>query len=362
LPDGTLWRWGRPDWERKGQTVSPLWQVGGNRDWVQVSTFLNGRSFSDLGLRSDGTIWTWTSDGDIPKKIGSDHDWVEVRTGYGFNLARKRDGSLWGWGNNNQNQLGNGPGPHRTEAVRVGTNQNWKAVSTTDNGAVALRSDGTLWTWGNVNYLANGKWITTNSPVPIQLCRESNWVALSEGLEKGLRNQAGEFWRLNDPPTAFPGASVPISSLGSMVASNGATIALGPLFTTNWIHAKYEVRTNGTLWASPSPWSPTLAPSSPPLRVGQRSDWVSVWSANFTMIGLTSDGTLWTWGADYGQESHWVVVFGERIRLAKAIVGNIFGASIYSDMDYISFEYPAQREPRPLLRLVSTNSAAARLR
>jgi hypothetical protein len=350
LPDGTLWRWGHPDWQREGYVASPPVQVGSNRDWVQVSTFLNGRSYSDLGLRSNGTIWTGFSDGEIPKKIGSDHDWAEVRTGYGFNLARKRDGTLWGWGNNNQNQLGNGPGPHHAEAVRVGTNQNWKAISTTDNGAVALRTDGTLWTWGNVNYFTNGRWITTNSSVPIQFCRESNWVALSDGVEKDYRNQAGELWSLNDPLTAFPGASVPMSSLGSMAASNGATIASGPLFTTNWNHAKYEVRTNGTLWAIPL--------SCPSVRVGQRSDWVSVWSANFTMIGATSDGTLWTWGSDYGQESHWVEVFGERIRLAKAIIGHVFGSSLYSDMDYVSFQHPAQKEPRPLLRLVSTNSAA----
>jgi hypothetical protein len=363
LPDGTLWRWGDPNWDRKNLMASPPVQVGSNRDWVQiVSTLINGQSFSDLGLRSNGTIWTWTSDRDIPKQFGSDHDWVEVCAGNGFNFARKRDGTLWGWGNDNQNQLGIGPGPHRTDAVRVGTNNNWKAIHATDWGAMALRSDGTLWTWGNLNYLINGKWITTNNPVPIQFCRESNWVALSDGLENGFRNKVGEFWRLNDLRIAFPGANVSVSSLGSLIGSNGATISSGPLFTTNWNHAKYEVRTNGTLWANPLSWiNGTLQAnplSGPPVRVGQRSDWVSVWGTPFSMIGLTSDGTLWTWGADCGHESHWVEVFGERIRFLEAIIGHIFGATDYSDMDYISLRFPTQKEPRPLLRVVFTNSAS----
>jgi alpha-tubulin suppressor-like RCC1 family protein len=285
LPDGTLWSWGRQG------IISPPQQVGTNRDWTQVSARYR---YATVGLRSNGTLWSGAGDSDEPKQFGSDHDWVEVCAGNGYNFARKRDGTLWGWGNNNQNQLGNGPGPNHPEAVRVGTNHNWKDINTSDFGALALRGDGTLWTWGNLNYLTNGMWITTNSPIPIQFCRESNWVALSDGLEKILRNQAGESWGVNDPLTVFPGASVPIASMGHLLSSNAAATAFGPLFTTNWNYARYEVRSNGTLWAIPSSLPPASAPLAPPLRVGQRSDWVSVWGAYQSMIGTTSDGTVWT--------------------------------------------------------------------
>jgi hypothetical protein len=351
LPDGTLWSWGRQG------IISPPQQVGTNRDWTQVSARYR---YATVGLRSNGTLWSGAGDSDEPKQFGSDHDWVEVCAGNGYNFARKRDGTLWGWGNNNQNQLGNGPGPNHPEAVRVGTNHNWKDINTSDFGALALRGDGTLWTWGNLNYLTNGMWITTNSPIPIQFCRESNWVALSDELEKILRNQAGESWGVNDPLTVFPGASVPIASMGHLLSSNAAATAFGPLFTTNWNYARYEVRSNGTLWAIPSSLPPASAPLAPPLRVGQRSDWVSVWGAYQSMIGTTSDGTVWTWGLDYGQESHWVQVFGERIRVIKAIIGYVFGATPPSYN--LSDQYPAQKEPRPLLRLVATNSAPARQR
>jgi len=314
---------------------------------------------NELGLRSDGTIWAWAKDSEQPKQFGSDHDWVEVCAGNGYSFGRKQDGTLWGWGNNNQNQLGNGPGPTRPDPVQMGTNHNWKAISTTEMGTLALRADGTIWTWGPLNCVSKGAWISTNYPVPTQFCRESNWVGLSDRFEKRARNQAGESWSFNNPLPSLPSASVPVASIGSLQSSNAATIAIGLIFTTNWNFATYELRTNRTLWATPSDAQPPGAPPRPPLRVGQRSDWVSLWSDRQSMLGMTSDGTLWTWGRDYGQESHWTQVFGERFSFLKAIIGTLFGAPPPSNLGLSIQQYPKQKEPRPLMRLVSTNSAAA---
>jgi hypothetical protein len=351
LPDGTLWTWGRQ------VAIAPPQRVGTNRDWVQVSVYEN-----TVGLRSNGTLWTWAVDSDKPKQFGTDHDWVEAGAGNGSSFARKRDGSLWGWGNNNQNQLGIGPGPSRPEGVRIGTNLDWKAVSTASFfglEVLALRADGTLWTWGNISYFTNSSWKSTNYPQPVQLCQESNWAGFGANLENGARNQAGESWCLI-PPTGLPGAQTPIAAIGQLLSSNAATIGFGPLFTTNWNYAKYELRTNGSLWATPWSWPPASAPLAPPIRVGQRSDWVSVWGSHKSMIGMTTDGTLWTWGLDYGQKSRWTQVLVERLGVIKEIVGFIFGGSPPSYSDYFSQEYPAQKEPRPLLRLAATNSVPGR--
>jgi ABC-type transport system involved in multi-copper enzyme maturation permease subunit len=357
LPDGSLWTWGRQ------HVVAPPRQIGTNHDWLQIS-------FHDsaLGLRSNGTLWTWTSDSDPPKQFGADHDWVEACAGSGFSVALKRNGALWAWGNNNQSQLGNGPGPNRPDGVQVGTNRDWKAVSlSTSLGAysgqiVALRADGTLWTWGALVYFTKSAPIFTNSPVPIQLCRESNWIGFNGKLENGARNQAGESWGFS-PLAGLPGAGVPVAAIGHLLASNAAAAAFGPLLTTNWNYVKYEMRTNGTLWTTPWPTSPwnwqAASPSQgPSLGFGRRSDWVSVWGSFQTMIAMTPDGTLWTWGLDYGQESHWTEVFGERTALIKEIIGYAFGAtpSPYRGY-YFSQRFPSQKEPRPLLRLVFTNSA-----
>ena len=91
-------------------------------------------------------------------------------------------------------------------------------------------------------------------------------------------------------------------------------IANGPLFTTNWDFDKYELRTDGTLWAT-TPFSGSYgkrALGAAASRSAGDPTGFRCGATYQTMIGLTSDGTLWTWGLDYGQESHWVQVFGAR--------------------------------------------------
>ncbi len=352
LSDGSLWRWGQ-------NGVSPPQQIGTNHDWAQVSTKFD----SALGIHSDGTLWTWKLDRNEPKQVGSDHDWVEARAGNGFFFARKRDDTLWASGNNNENQLGNGPGPNRTVAVQVGTNRDWKAINTVASSShvLALRADGTLWTWGSTNYYANGTWFSTTNPFPTQVCRESNWVGFADEARSVARDQAGESWSLF-PLARAPGADVPVSAIGSLVSTNTAVSAFGRLFATNWTGATYETRSNGTLWATPNSWPPMNAPMASPLRVGQRSDWVSVWGGYKTMVGLTADGTLWTWGLDFGQASH--MSAGEKLRMLREMIANGLGStppsSYFLNYDWDGFQ--AQKEPRPLFRLVATNSAAASAR
>jgi hypothetical protein len=354
LQDGSLWCWGG----RVG--AFPPRRVGTNRNWVQMSVNLDA-----VGLQSDGTIWTWSRANETPRQVGSSHDWVEVRSGDGFNVARNRDGRLWAWGRNKQNQLGNGPGPNNADGIWVGTNSDWKAVSATGAKVVALRGDGALWTWGDVAWFGRGTWSSTNFPFPIRYCAESNWTGLAGRDQHLARNQKGETWTLSSL-TGMPGPGVPIESISTLVSSNAALVASGPLYTTNWTHAKYELQSNGTLWATPEliDWLQpnTFTALGPPIRIGRRSDWAGIWGVgDQTMIGLTSDGMLWTWGADYGQESHWTQVFAERSDVIKEHVGYVFGHNLEAAFFGFSMpnEYPAQKEPRPLLRMVQGQSDSA---
>jgi ABC-type transport system involved in multi-copper enzyme maturation permease subunit len=347
LPDGSLWSWGQ-----KGVVAAPR-QFGTNRDWVQVSAKFG----NDVGLRSDGTVWEWKTDRTEPKQFGTDHDWVEARAGSGFSLGRKQDGTLWAWGKNSENQLGNGPGPDRPDGVQVGTNRNWKAITIDSSSAhvLALRGDGTLWIWGSTNFWGNALWFRTTNPFPTQVCRESDWVGLNEGLRSSALNQAGESWNLF-PFARSPGPDVPFATIGNLVSTNTGVSAFSRLFATNWIEAMYETRPNGTLWATPNSWPPINPPLAAPLRIGQRSDWVSVWGSWKTMVGLTSDGTLWTWGLDFGQTSH--MSAGEKLGMLREMVATgLGGASWNTSLNYDWEGFQAQKEPRPLFRMVATNAA-----
>jgi hypothetical protein len=352
LPDGTLWRWVHPLGQK--YTISQPQQVGTNRDWVQASLMYP----SAAGLRSDGTLWAWAVQDEEPSQVGSDHDWMEARASANLVLARKRDGTLWARGLNAY--FGNGPSTQMTPRsvihgmVQVGTNHDWKAVSIGANASVlALRADGTLWTWGDLNFFANGVWSRANNPFPIQVCRESNWVGLGDGVWSSARNQAGEWWSFV-PFAGLPGADVPVSALGQLTSSNSTMVAFGPFFSTNWSWGKYEIHPGGKMWASPFSW-PLTPPLPTPVRFGQRSDWISLWGGAGTLVGLTSDKTLWTWGIDYGQERHFD--FGERVGLVRAAISNAFGATTRQGLYDEWGGYQPQKEPRPLLRLVETNSA-----
>jgi ABC-type transport system involved in multi-copper enzyme maturation permease subunit len=352
LPDGSLWRWVHPIWGQP-PVISQPQQVGTNRDWVQASL----ANTNAVALRSDGSLWSWAVLHEEPRQIGFGHDWVEARAGWDFSLARKRDGTLWAWGDNSSEQLGNGPGPNRRKPVQVGTNRDWTGISTSafGSGVVALRSDGTLWSWGIVQYLAKGTWLRVTNQAPMQICRESDWVGFNEGLGNCARNRAGASWNLY-PFSGIPGPDLPISAIGQLVSSNAVSAALGLFFGTNLTQAIYETQPNGTLWATPIPWPQASASSTPPLRYGRRSDWVSVWGNYQTMIGLTSDGTLWIWGMDHGQERH--LDFGDRLAVVKQRISEAFATMPRGNNGDVWGGYQAQKEPRPLLRLSGTNSEA----
>jgi ABC-type Na+ efflux pump permease subunit len=354
LPDGSMWRWLRQGWVPGPTSIASQPQrVGTNCDWVQASL---GNAANGAGVRSDGTLWAWSAVRQEPRQVGSGQDWVEARAGADFFLARQRDGTLWAWGGNSYNQLGNGSGPDLSEPAQVGTNRDWTAIHAAAfvPGALALRADGTLWGWGMLNYVSRGTWCSTTNLVPTQICRESNWVGFSEGLGNIVRNQAGALWSFY-PFNGIPDPDLPAAALGQLISSNAPSAALGLLFNTDWTQASYETQSNGTLWTTPWSWTRITQPLTPPLRYGLRSDWVSVWGTYQTMIGLTSDGTLWTWGMDFGQERH--LGFGDRLGVVKERISEALGNKPRWNSGDIWGGYHPQKEPRPLLRLAGTNGS-----
>ena len=62
-------------------------------------------------------------------------------------MAIKKDGSLWGWGENNHCQLGNGTTAFSNVPVKIG--EDFKAITATENYTAAIRKldDNVLW-WG----------------------------------------------------------------------------------------------------------------------------------------------------------------------------------------------------------------------
>jgi hypothetical protein len=353
LPDGSLWHWGRARTAGLPVPAVPE-QVGTNCDWVQAA----GSYPHIVGLRRDGTLWEWGPSsagrsvglGTEARLVNSGHDWVGVAGAASHSVALRRDGTLWAWGENSMGQLGIGPGPRKTKPVQVGTNNYWAAVYCSWTGTLALRRDGTLWAWGGIQTLGNWGAALTTLQFPTRVCLESNWTGfVSFFIMPLVVNASGELWEpFHTPPN--PEASA--ASSFRLVTPRAVT----GRFATAWCGGPeiYEVRSDGTLWGRTQPLSTdTTTPVGDWRRLDRRSDWIGLWGAGATAVGLTADGTLWTWGIDPGREP--APDFVSRLKLAQSRLMSLFGPG---PKPIPPAPMPAyQKQPRPLMRLVLAKSA-----
>lgn len=329
--------------------------VGTNRNWLQAA----GGYYHLAGLRRDGTLWQWgQSGGGVGKPAGSgveltqldsNRDWVSVAATANSSVALRRDGTLWAWGGNSNGQLGIGPGPNQTKPVQVGTNSDWAALCCPWSGTLALRRDGTLWAWGQVYVVGSWGATANNLPLPTRMCLESNWTGfVTWGFLPLVRNRLGEVW---EPFYAAPNPEASAASSFRLVATNAAP----GRFASAWCGEPriYEVRSDGTLWERTQPLNAQPAtPVGAWHRLGKRSDWTALWGTGAAALGMTADGTLWTWGID--PSGNQPSDFLSRLKLARSRLLSLFGTG---PRPMAVGALPAyQEQPRPLIRLVLTNS------
>jgi alpha-tubulin suppressor-like RCC1 family protein len=95
-----------------------------------------------------------------------------ISAGGNMSFAIDLHGKLWGWGDNDNGQLGDGTNMDNITPVLIG--DGYLTISTGGAGnlfghALALKKDGSLWAWG-ANYsgqLGDGTYSSKNTPVQI---------------------------------------------------------------------------------------------------------------------------------------------------------------------------------------------------
>lgn len=164
-PDGALWCWGVTEHPKTVLVAEPTagpQRIGADEDWGQVAA----SSSHALALKTDGSLWGWGNTNFLalsaaqlngkerkvftPTRIGTDADWTHIAVCGTHSLALKRDGSLWGWGQNDQGQVGDGSTQHQFAVTQIGHERDWSAIAAGAFSSFALKQDGTLWGWGHL--------------------------------------------------------------------------------------------------------------------------------------------------------------------------------------------------------------------
>ena len=208
--DGSLWAWGRNEHGQLGvndkvDRASPA-RVSG-RYWVDVACG-DGHT---LAVADDGALYGWGSNFDSqvdnqavgggmyvvewwsPHHIGADNDWASVACGRYYSMAVKTTGSLWGWGDNDYGQLGDGTITDRTTGPkRIGSAADWTRVSCGSYHSVGLRSTGALYAWGRNSDGQVGDGTTTDRRSPVGIGGDTDWTHIACGGYQTITMKAGE--------------------------------------------------------------------------------------------------------------------------------------------------------------------------
>ena len=229
--NGTLWSWGNNNAGQLGQNsitnLSSPKQIGALTNWLSVAAVYTynrsggttpaGNTGFSLAIKTDGTLWGWgfNRDGELglgntvyyssPKQVGSLTNWSNLATAseggeYGFMIAVKTDGTLWGWGYNAQGQLGFGNRTtYYSSPKQIGALTNWLSVSCGSYFTSAIKTDGTLWAWGDNGDGNLGQNNILSYSSPKQVGALTNWLSVSCGSYKiAAIKTNGTLWTWGD--------------------------------------------------------------------------------------------------------------------------------------------------------------------
>jgi alpha-tubulin suppressor-like RCC1 family protein len=351
--DGTVWTWGANFAGKLGvgldavslvRTNVPIEVHGpGNVSYLNSITNIMGGEVHSIAVKSDGTVWGWGQNefGQLGDGTTNDES-APVQVGLGcvpplgsvtklggrtyWNLAVKTDGTVWAWGMNQGGQLGNG-----TTISTLDPNQNTTPVQLTNSRAggvinnpiqvscgytygVALATNGTVWTWGTGSHGELGNGTTGLSYTPVQVVGLTNITSISSGWKHTLARRAdGTVWgwgqnthgELGDGTALNRSSPVQALNLTNIISVSGGDYHSSALSADGYVW-KWGQNDVGELGNGTTNALTVANPVSAPILVDKFgagfSNIVMTAARDYHNLAVKADGSVWMWGAnDQGQ-------------------------------------------------------------
>lgn len=219
---------------------------------------------------------------------------------------------LWIWGAYKQVS---GTFTQLSTAIPIDTNSNWKQTSFCKYGLVnsifhagAIKSNGTLWTWGDNNngQLGLGSIDSNVRTLPFQVGSDTNWKQIACGSFHTVAIKTdGTIWSWGRNSEGQLGLGTPTSP-NTTNRSSPVQIGSG----TDWKYvaagyrATYAIKTDGTLWSWGTNYGLALGLGQSsdtyrityPSQIGSDNTWKFIDCHTDHVMAIKSDGTMWSWG------------------------------------------------------------------
>ncbi|KAA5538863.1 RCC1 domain-containing protein [Adhaeribacter rhizoryzae] len=181
--DGTVYAWGDDSYGQLGNGY-----IRSGDDYLTKSTAsavpekvnalfdviaVAGGSHHSIGLKSDGSVYTWGNAGygpstsKKPVQVTELSEIIAIASGTQHSLALKLDGTVYTWGYGEGGQLGNGTYSSSSVPVQVKDLSDVTAIAGGLFHSQARKLDGTVYAWGGNNYGQLGSSASSNSAVPV---------------------------------------------------------------------------------------------------------------------------------------------------------------------------------------------------
>ena len=176
---------------------------------VNVAPMVSGGGLFSLALRRDGTVFGWGDEtvgalgngegGETstrhPQRVLTLTSIIRIAAGDSHSLALRADGAVFSWGSGIGGDLGIGVPGDASTAVRASSLADIVEIAAGKNTSFAVRADGTLFAWGANQYGQLGLGHTQDQSTPVAVPGISDVVAISAGhIHNMALRRDGSLW------------------------------------------------------------------------------------------------------------------------------------------------------------------------